>query len=128
MAVQQPDIGLSFSLHLDSATAFELKAFLQPLVHASRDLDSPRHTCRFHPTGKVHRIAPEIVDELSDSYHPCDNGTGVEPDAQLEVQPLLLCVLPCRFRHAERHEPFGQRGRSRAWASRRQPCNSPRSF
>src|SRR5947208_10875628 len=72
---------------LDRAARRQPVAVAQQLVRALGDLDRPGQRVGLHAAGGVHRVAPEVVDELRPADDTGDDGAGGDPDANVEVDP-----------------------------------------
>jgi len=69
-AKQNEGFHWAFSVDVDGAVRLQPKALVDVPMGCSRDLDAVRHAMRLHATGDVHRIAPDVVDELVSPYDP----------------------------------------------------------
>ena len=73
----RPKAALAFDRHL--ATLLELVVVLEPLIGAFGHLDAPANAVRLHPAGRVHRVAPQVVDELRSPITPATTGPELIP-------------------------------------------------
>ena len=105
-----------FALDLDLAAGLEVIRGAKALVHGLRDLDPTRKPARLHPARGVHRVAPQVVDELAPADDSRDHRSALHPDSNPEVdvqclaQPAELAPasrVPCPPR--PRHDPAGDR-------------------
>src|SRR4051812_31594431 len=84
---QDPGLDAALALDLDEPAGLEGVAILQLLEHRPRHLDGVRDAGRLHPAGQVHRVAPEIVDELAAADNARDDGAAVDADPKLQRDP-----------------------------------------
>jgi hypothetical protein len=64
--------------------AFEEILLAHPLVDGIRDLDLAGDAMTFHAAGKVHGVAPKIIDKFLNANDAGDDRTGVDADAHRE--------------------------------------------
>src|SRR4051812_12471230 len=92
----QQKIGLHGTLAFDvnATVQLEPKVFFQMLIGGCRDLDAVRCAVRFHTTGDVYCIPPNIVDKFVSSYDAghyvagMNADTHLQSDGDLAIQPL----------------------------------------
>ena len=72
-AIHQIGCHLSLSANIDVAARFRFEAVLDPFVDRLRDLDTAGKAVRLHTTRQVHRLTPQIVDELRFANHTGNN-------------------------------------------------------
>jgi hypothetical protein len=58
-----PRLELALPLDRDRPAGFALELVCQQIVCRARDLDPARGPVGFHAAGRVHRVAPEVVEE-----------------------------------------------------------------
>src|SRR5437660_12035761 len=83
-AKQNEGFHWAFSFDVDGAVRLQPKALVDVPMGCSRDLDAVRHAVRLHATGDVHRIAPDVVDELVSPYDPGHHVARMNADAHLQ--------------------------------------------
>src|SRR5919109_2584735 len=79
----RPNPALAFDLHVAPFTKGELVP--QAVVGLGRHLDAARDSLRLHAAGHVHRIAPDVVDELLEADHAADGRARVDADPDLQA-------------------------------------------
>ena len=75
---------LGLFLDVDVAMRLKLKVLVNVQTGRSRDLDTVRHAMRFHTTGDVHGIAPNVVHEFVGPDDPRHHVARVHPEAHLQ--------------------------------------------
>src|SRR5205823_5449114 len=77
-------------------------------ARASRfgDLDAARHAMRLHAAGQIHRVAPEIVNELPGANHPGDHGAGIDPNPELQRFAIVTTEARYLTPHLNRHRHY----------------------
>src|SRR5205807_5482326 len=93
----------TLALDVEGAARLEGEEVLQPLVDRPRHLDRIGQAVRFHAAGKVHRVAPQVVDVLALADHAGHHRAAVDADAQAHRHAMLHRVLAGDVDHADRH-------------------------
>src|ERR1700733_5827748 len=96
------------AFHLDGSGGFAVELSADQIVGAAGDLDRPALPMRFHAARQVHRLAPEIVDELFAADHAGDHRPGIDADAE---RKRLAAECPARHRFPHVESELHQSGR-----------------
>src|SRR4051812_11520579 len=99
---QVPRTQSTFAFDFDFAAVLESERLLQRLADYMGDVDSIRRATRFHPTGGVYGIAPQIIDEFTGADDAGDNGARVDPDPNAQLRATGHIELADTLEHAER--------------------------
>src|SRR3954447_14319143 len=105
---------------MDKPARFEIESFMQVIVNAAGYLNAAWDAGRFHTTGEIHRVTPEIVDKLAGADDTSHHRPRVYSDTQLEIESQLFRVLACNVHHLQRH---ARHSRGMVWAWARQTAN-----
>ena len=80
-----PGLHRALPLDLDRPTLRADELVLQQIVRRTGDLDLPRRPVRLHPARRVHRVAPQVVQEPLRADHPGDDRPELIPIRQFEA-------------------------------------------
>jgi hypothetical protein len=95
---QPVDDHVSLAFQVNRLRRMKLEAMLQALVGSLIDLDDAGNAFAGDPTGDVHGVAPEVVDELLLADDTGDHRPGTDADAQFEAH-LVELKSSCSRRH-----------------------------
>src|SRR3984957_2784162 len=95
-----PHVHFACAFHLDGSGGFAVELSADQIVSAARDLDRPALPMGFHAARQVHRVAPEIVDELLAADDASDHRSGIDADAEPK-RHAAECPARHGFAHVE---------------------------
>src|SRR5207244_6593006 len=82
---QEISIHRASTLEFNRSSRIEGKASLQSLEHRFADVSPTGSALRFKPACRVHRIAPDVVNEFADANDAGNDAAGLQSDAQAEA-------------------------------------------
>ena len=83
-AAEEGGRDLAHALDVDQAAGLAFVVGRERLAGRLGDVDPAGQAVRLEPAREVHRVAPDVVDELVDPDHAGDHRPGVDADPDLE--------------------------------------------
>ena len=103
LALEQIHLDQPFAFDIDQPTRLETISRSEQGMGCLRELNLAGHTMGFHPGGRVHRIAPEVIGEFLLADHPSNHRTGMEPNPDLQGLTRMAIMTCNHLLHPERH-------------------------
>src|SRR5579864_9038833 len=72
----------TLALDLSRAAPLETERVAKDLLGRSGDVDAARRAISLHSLCRIHGITPDVIDELVRANNACNEGAGVDADAQ----------------------------------------------
>src|SRR5262245_52248280 len=79
----EPGLDRTLALHVDDPAALEREAVAEMVAGLGGDLEAPGHARGFHAARSVHRVPPDVVDELLQADDARNRRTGMHADPDL---------------------------------------------
>src|ERR1700704_5967573 len=99
---QKISIHRASTLEFNRSSRIEGKSSLQSFEHRFADVSPTGRALRFKPACRVHRITPDVVNELADANDAGNDAPGLQSDAQTEAAELAIQLADV-FVHRQGH-------------------------